>query len=363
MKLADADQRKLLPLLDELARGVEELLLAGLTAASESTRRLMDVCIQEASRMRLLRLSATLRTASEELLKFIDNKEGFSRKRLFFFLNRSWLLCKGIARALREGDEPAFTDLIRAATGEPAGRIEVVTLGVVRRQVPGVFCGFDFRLRCLSGPVPDTARLTWSCGFQLNPKVDVPPEGYLQLPQKQGFKPVQLLDRKVVAFSDVTLTADGRVTLGEKSKVEQGGDFRDWGRFTAWGPEGALGRLRQHRPGPLDLEVDLQEEVVLREWSVGAPAEEEGQLAFPITSGRATFYALVNPKTEAKTLGQALTALARQPARPPLFGLLHYERCRLVLQPLTVFATAGPDWITISREKVNMKGRLQTMKF
>ena len=63
--------------------------------------------------------------------------------------------------------------------------------------------------------------------------------------------------------------------LGEKSKVEPGEAFTGWGRFTDWGPEGALERLRSHRPGPLDLEVDLQEEVVLREWSVGKAAEEE----------------------------------------------------------------------------------------
>ena len=50
-----ADTRKLTPLLNELCAAVEELLLAGLTAASKSTVERIDVSFKEASRMKLLR--------------------------------------------------------------------------------------------------------------------------------------------------------------------------------------------------------------------------------------------------------------------------------------------------------------------
>src|SRR5436305_13560288 len=113
MRLAQADARKLAPLLDELARAVEDLLLSGLTTASEATRRRLEVSFQEASRMRLLRLGSTLRQANEELGKFVAQKEGFSRRRLCFFLNRAWLLTHGLARALREADEKEFDRLLR----------------------------------------------------------------------------------------------------------------------------------------------------------------------------------------------------------------------------------------------------------
>ena len=44
MKLAAADERRLATLLAELARAVEDLLLTGLTTASESTRLFSPTC-------------------------------------------------------------------------------------------------------------------------------------------------------------------------------------------------------------------------------------------------------------------------------------------------------------------------------
>src|ERR1044072_1815370 len=101
MKLGAADQKKLLALLDELARAVEELFRTGLTTASQATRQTLPVSFQEASRLRLLRLGGTLRAANDELGRFTRNDPDFSRKRLCFFLNRAWLLSHGLARALR----------------------------------------------------------------------------------------------------------------------------------------------------------------------------------------------------------------------------------------------------------------------
>lgn len=89
------DRSKLASLLDKLAGAVEELLLTGLTTASQSTRQTLDVSFREASRLRLLRLSSTLRVANEELGRFTRNESEFSSKRLSFFLNRAWLLARG----------------------------------------------------------------------------------------------------------------------------------------------------------------------------------------------------------------------------------------------------------------------------
>ena len=114
MNLAEADRKKLLPLLGELAGTVEDLVLSGLTTASEATRQALHVAFQEASRLRLLRLGSTLRVANEELGRFTRNEPDFSRKRLVFFLNRDWLLSHGLARALREHDDAQLSRLLSA---------------------------------------------------------------------------------------------------------------------------------------------------------------------------------------------------------------------------------------------------------
>jgi hypothetical protein len=372
MKLAEADRRKLPGLLEELARGVEGLLLSGLTTASESTRRTLDVSFQEASRLRLLRLGSTLRTAGDELGKFLQKREGFSRKRLVFFLTRAWLLSHGLLRALRNDDEKEFDRLLRSPLvgGVPVKQVEVVALGVARKVVPGSFCAFDFRLRCLgkAGPLPAGGRLLWSCLISLKPGTDIQPEALLHLPQKQGFTPHVFLEGKTISITDATLTPDetggARLTLGEGSKVSTGKEFTRWDRFRAWTPDAALERLRAYRPGPLDLDVELQEEIVLHDWQLGAPSDEdEGQVVYPVTAGRATFHAVVSPGDDGKPLRQALDGLRKQSALPPLFALLHYERCRLVLQPLAIFGPEGMVYLTLSRDKVNMASLLRAMKF
>jgi hypothetical protein len=369
MRLAEADSRKLAALLAELARAVEELLLTGLTTASESTRRTLDVSFQEASRMKLLRLGSTLRAANEELGKFTRDEAGFARKRLCFFLNRAWLLSHGLARALREGDEHAFHRLLRTPVGAPVDRLEVVALGVVKRVSPA-FSAFEFRLRALrpAGPVPAGGKLVWSCVFPAKPGVDLPAEGFLHLPQKQKFPANLFLEGKVVAITQATVTADdsgvGRVTLADTSTVTGEEPFTDWQAFLHWDPAAARERVRAHQPGPLDLDVELQEEVALHHYEVGASAGgDEGQVAYPVRSGPTAFEAVASSGPEGKALRQALDGLRKKKRRPPLFGLLHYERCRLVLRPLAVFGAGGPEYLTLAKEKVDRAALLKALKF
>ena len=113
-----ADRPKLTTVLELLSGAVEELLLGGLTTASESTRQTLDVAMQEAARFRLLRLGSSLRAAAEELGRFHRQDPAFSRRRLTFFLSRSWLLGRGISHALQTGDEKEYDRL----TWSPATR-------------------------------------------------------------------------------------------------------------------------------------------------------------------------------------------------------------------------------------------------
>jgi hypothetical protein len=371
MKLAQADYRKLTALLEQLAGAVEELLLSGLTTASEATRQTLHVAFQEASRMRLLRLGGTLRVANEELGRFTRNDAEFSRKRLAFFLNRAWLLSQGLSRALREKDEQEFERLTWVPPSEPVERLEVVTLGVVKK-VTSAFVAFDFRLRTVqpAGTIPAGHRQVWSSVFPVKPGADIPAEAFLLLPQRQKFKASVFLDGKTVVIEKAAVALDefsgGRVSLGEASTVTAGAPFSDWEPFQTWDPAAALRRIESHQPGPFDLAVEMQEEAVLRDWQLGEPADaEDGQAAYPVACGSVTFEALVSTGTEGKVLRQRLDALRKKKAkaRPPLYGLVHYERCRLILQPLALFGKDGPEQLMLSDEKINQAELLKALKF
>src|SRR5687768_294732 len=148
------EKKQLLSLLDELARAVEELLLAGLTAASKSTVERIDVSFREASRMRLLRLGSTLRIANEEISRFIAGSSQFSDRRLAFFLGRAWLLATSMRRAIDADDSATLRRLTTNPASEALESVKFVTLGVGKRVVPGAFAGFDFRLRAIEAAPP-----------------------------------------------------------------------------------------------------------------------------------------------------------------------------------------------------------------
>ncbi|MGE3803466.1 MAG: hypothetical protein AB7K24_02200 [Gemmataceae bacterium] len=371
MKLADADRKKLPALLDQLAGAVEDLLLTGLTTASDATRQTLQVAFQEASRMRLLRLSSTLRVANEELGRFTRNQADFSRRRLCFFLGRAWLLSRGLAKALGEKDEEASDRLLWLPASQPVERIDVVTLGVAKKVSAGAFAAFEFRLRVVAaaGQLEQGQRLTWSCVFPLKPGQEVPAEAFLHLPQKQKFKSSIFLDRKVLTIEKAAVALDGsgngRISLLEESTVAAGDAVADWQALLGWDVAAARERIGQQRPGPLDLEVELQEEIVLEGWSIDKPAEraDEQQLVYPIVQGETAFEARVSSSAEGKAARKRLDELVKKKKRPPLFALMHYERCRLVLQPLTVFGKEGPEYLPLSDEAIDKKALLQTMKF
>jgi hypothetical protein len=371
VKLSPNDRRKLLPMLDKLAESVEELLLSGLTTASEATRQALGVSFQEASRLGLLRLGSTLRAANEELGRFTRDETEFSRKRLSFFLNRAWLLSHGLSRALRENAESEFDRLLWTPASNPIERLEVVTLGVVKRVSARTFCAFEFRLRTVSlaGDMPEGHRLIWSCVFPLKACNEIPAEGFLHLPQKQKFDAALFLEGKSIVIERAAVALDGfgggRVSLGDASTVTAGEPFTDWQRFQSWDAGAALERIREHKPGPLDLEVEMQEEVVLDDWQIGQPAQraEQQQVVFPIVHGNTTFDAVVAQGPEGKALHTALQALRTKKARPPLFGLLHYEMCRLVLQPLATLGKNGPEQLMLSAEKIDRAALVKALKF
>ena len=368
----NADRPKLSMVLEQLDATVEQLLLGGLTTAGESTRRTLGVAMQEAARFRLLRLGSSLRVAMEELGRFQAQEETFSRRRLSFFLNRSWLLSRGIAHALQSEDEADYDRLSWTAPSVPLAEVEVACLGVLKKVARGAFVAFEFRLRATSeaGPIAPGTRLSWSLIFPRKPGVAIPAEGYLHLPQKQKFKPALMLDGKTITFRDATVALDddggGRIGLTDVGSVVAGEPFRAWGRFLEWSPAHALQRIKKKAPGPLDLDTELQEDVVLRDYEIEGPVagNEPGQSAFPITAGRLELHAVASDGEEGEALKSKLNALRKlKKNRPPLYGLMHYESCRLVFQPLSTFGPSGPDYLPISQKNIDKAALLKAMSF
>jgi hypothetical protein len=365
-----ADRSKLIALLAHLGTAVEELLLSGLTTASAATRQTLAGAMQEAARFRLLRLGSTLRTATEELTRFTAHDPTFSRRRLTFFLNRAWLLSRGLAHALQTADEKEYDRLTWSPPTQPLARVDLVCVGAAKR-VAAAFVAFEFRFRALADapPIATGQRLTWSAVFPLKPGLEIPPEGFLHLPQKQKFTPFILLDRKSIAIEHASIVNDeaggARLSLTDQSTVILGPALNEWEQFLDWQKATALERLRKHTPGPLDLDTELQEEIVLHDYTIGTPTDGDvpGQTVYPITAGHLAFSAIVSSEAEGKALRKSLDELRKlKKNRPPLYGLMHYERCRLAFQPLTAFRPE-PDYLTISKENVNKAALLKAINF
>ncbi len=118
-------------MLEQLSSAVEEQLLAGMTTATDATRQILSVALQEAARCRLLRLGSTLRSLGEELTRYSSQDTLFSRRRLTFFLNRAWLLSRGLAHALKQDDVAEYDRLNWSPTAQP---IAEVTLSASDRE-------------------------------------------------------------------------------------------------------------------------------------------------------------------------------------------------------------------------------------
>jgi hypothetical protein len=360
-----ADRAKLLTIVGQVSSAIEELLLGGLTTSSEATRQALGVAMQEAARLRWLRLGSSLRVASEELARFTNHDASFSPRRLSFFLNRSWLVARGLHQALTAADEKLYDRLIWIPPTQPAARLDVVCLGAAKKVSVNAFVAFEFRLREVNEGRP----LVWSCVFPIKPGLDIPAEGFLHLPQKQKFNAAIFLEGKVLTVANAAVTADesgvGRIQLGETSTVTAGKSFANWAKYLAWNPDSIRQRLKVHNAGPLDLGTELQEEIVLEDYAIGTSREgdEPGQLVFPLRTKSLELQAVVSAGADGKSLKKRLDDLRKlKKQRPPLYGLMHFDRCRLILQPLAHFEGQRPHYLSISDEIVNKAALLKAMK-
>ena len=361
-------EKQLLHLLNVLCHSVEDILLTGMKTANKTTTDKLQMAFREASQMRLLRLGSTLKVAVEEIHRFKTNDASFSSKRLNFFLNRAWMISHGLKQALEKKDEKQWQTLTSTESGKAIKRLEVVTIGVSKRVIKGVFCAFEFRLRSIGNQndIPHGTALIWSAVFPLKKGTDIEPEAFLHLEQKHTFRPIDLLGDKTYWFDHVMLMGEQapfRLTLTEQSKVTENSVFDDWKSFIKWDQVQAHQRLVQHEPNPFELDVELQEDIFLRDWTLGGYKTNkiDHYRYYQISMGDLDFHAQV--AEDDKTTQKALAALKKQKDKPPLYGLLHYEACQLILQPLSLIQDAKPKQLCLSDKKRGAASLLRSMKF
>lgn len=372
------EQKQLAALLEELARAIEDLVRTGLTSATEATRQKLDVSFKEASRMKLLRLGATLRYVNEEVGRFLAHSEAFSARRFVFFTHRAWLLARGLAEALQEKNDRVLARLSGAGAHAPAPirSIDVVTLGVFSRTVQNT-CTFDFRLRVVKADDPAHVGRSLVFGLVFGRKsADISAEAFLHLPQPQKYNPKIFTERQVLSVTGAAIAFDerggGRLLLGPKGTVTQQGKLAaGWAPYLEWQIGPALARARAHAPSPLDLPNELQEEVVLADWTCKedkARATPERRV-FTVAAAGLELDAVVPTGADGKALaGHLETHAKRKPggkaptAPPPLYGLVHYELGRLVLTPLATLGADGPTHLMLSNEKINLAALLGSLQ-
>jgi hypothetical protein len=380
MSLPPQDQHhRLQRFLTDLAGGIEDLMSSGLATASAATLERLDVGFREASQQRLMRVGSTLRIVNEEIRRYLDEDSSFSTRRLAFFLNRAWLLCRGLARALAEADEAAWQGLLLTPAPRQLPAFTAIALGVAKKVAANVFCAFDFRLRILEleapaepGTLPadsdaHTMPLVWSAIFPVkNPAV--PAEAYLQLQQPQKFYPGLLLKKPVrIEGASISCTSGSpRLVLGPDSTVKEAEvSVTDLDRFCSW-DRGTTGqRLRSHQASPLDLDIELEEEIVLHDWRLGKRERERlgDRHVYPLTAGGVDYAAVVTDGVEGEALGATLEQLRRKPESSPLFALLHCELGRLVVRPLSLLGGQWPTHLMLSTSKVGTQELLKMFKF
>jgi len=374
--LPPAEQKQLAALLDELARAIEDLVRTGLTSATQATRDKLDVSFKEASRMKLLRLGATLRYVNEEVGRFLAHSEAFSAKRFVFFTHRAWLLARGLAEALKEKNDRVIARLSGTGARDPVPvrSLDVVTLGVFSRSVQNT-CTFDFRLRVVKAEDPAHLGRSLVLGFVFGRKsIDISAEAFLHLPQPQKYHPKIFTEHNVLTVTGAAIALDdrggGRLMIGPSGTVtQQSKSVPSWAPFLEWHMHAALQRAQTHTPSPLDLPNELQEEVVLADWTCqDDPARTTPERrVFTVRAHGLEFDAVAPGGAEGKTLASHLEKHSKRrpdPSKPvaPLYGLVHYELGRLVLSPLATIAADGPRHLMLTGEKINLTALLGSLQ-
>ncbi|RJG37989.1 hypothetical protein [Motilimonas pumila] len=358
-------QKPLMTLLKQVTKDIEAIISTGMPTASESTVKQFEQAFKQASSIGLTRLGSNLRLLMQEIQRYVQQDNAFSSRRLSFFLNRCWLMCKGLSEALDKQNAVLWQSLSFSEQTKSFSELDCMTLGVSKKMVSGVFAAFEFRLRMTDEEHELANKLiSFSLIFPLPKAQKIHPEAYLDFDQKQGYRPRELLEnafkfnKAVVSYEShqrvrVSLLPDSQVSF-----LNPAISLPHFTRLIQCQPKVARQQLSQYKPSPFDLEIDLQTEVLLVDWQMSEPYQAIGfpdRLAINISATGNDYVALISTSEEGKALLLAMKRLAKLPSKPALFALMHYELGQRVLQPLSVITSNGIEHLMLGEDKTDYK--------
>ena len=372
----DSAQGKTLNIaLKQASTAIEQLLQTGMSTSSEHTITQFSELFKSISGLGITRLGSNLRLLTQEIQRYVKQDDTFSARRLSFFLNRSWLMCQGLSEAMQRQDKSLWQSLNATSATETLDEIEVITLGVSKKLVAGVFAAFEFRLRVLDPTHPwGDKTLVFSLVFSLAGSADniaIHPEAFLDFGQPQNYSPRALLTHSI-RFKHVTISTEtehrARLSLTPDSTVTPLNPIKNQHNLLALArenPESLHQQLANYQPSPFDLEIDLQSEIVLDTWTMGDIRHDAGfedRYVIDIHAAGINYIALVSSYIEGEALLIALKHLKKSTVRPPLFALLHYELGQRVLQPLSVLEEDGPRHLMLGQDKTDYHKLLKQLR-
>lgn len=372
MQLTDLDaaaRQKLLNTLRQLSLHMEQLLQTGMSTASEHTVTQFMQAFQTASGLGLNRLGSTLRLLGQEIQRHVRKDEQFSPRRLAFFLNRNWLMCQGLQEAIQQQDHSRWQSMNLIQPRTLLDELTVVTLGVGKKLVPGVFSAFEFRMRVIDlQHVLAGKSLLFSLVFPLNPQQRIHPEAFLEFDQKQKYRPAILLEQ-VVRMQQVQLIHENpsrvRLNLLPESTVtplHPVKELPDCKALAMLDPALDQAQLASYQPTPFDLEIDLQTEILLENWTTGDLRHDPGfpdRYVLDISAAGRDYLALISMAEEGKALLKAMQAQMQREHRDPLFAILHYELGRRILQPLSLVEQGQFRHLMLGEDKTDYRQLLK----
>ncbi|MHA2500653.1 MAG: hypothetical protein ACXAEL_13885 [Candidatus Hodarchaeales archaeon] len=365
-------------LLRTIAETIESLAYTGLTTVSESTFQRLSTIINECSTNQFFRLASTLRITTSELKKSMNqSSRSIDYSKYAFFLNQSWLLTKGLQKAITEKNK----GLVEKYSGaklqkETISLLEVIPISIEKGLVDKRWLSFKIHFKVLSasqGDLFEKKIVTWTHMFDTagrkNVKSVFPAESYLLVKLKKlkasladFITPPRKIRLKNWDYSPSSQT----LSFGEKAAVGFGALTetslaKDLPIFQV---SQFLNYLEQLKITPLDHAYTVTHNIGFPSVQIKNYKLTRKQLTCSFEYDSLTFQIALENNLSYGTLIKSFSrSISRSKKIPYLYGLLIVEASKLNFIPLTmVEASTGKEASEISFLAVNLQEMQQLEK-
>lgn len=334
-------------LLRTIEETIESLAYTGLTTVSESTFQRLSTIINECSTNQFYRLASTLRITTSELKKSINqSSRSIDYSKYAFFLNQSWLLTKGLQKAITEKNN----GLVEKYSGtklqkETIPLLEVIPISIEKGLVDKRWLSFKIHFKVLSAPQSEIIEkkiITWTHMFDTGGKSAFAAESYLLVKLKK--LKASLADfisppRKIRLKNWDYSPSSSSLSLGEKTGVTFGTP-----KEASWTKDLPIFQVSQFLNYLQHLNVTPLDHAYTVTHNIGFPSVQikdykltKKRLTCSFEYDSLTFQIALDNNQSYGTLIENLSkSVSRSKKIPYLYGLLIVEASTLNFIPLTM---------------------------